>query len=128
MKRKPAVSDTAPDFVRNVLGPMIIHEGDSLPVSALPIDGVFPTNTSRWDKRNIGLEIPVWESDLCIQCGKCSFVCPHAVIRQKIYDPKYLETAPVTFKSIPANSEELPDQIYTIQVSPRGLHRLCIVC
>ncbi len=127
MKRKPAVSDTAPDFVRNVLGPMIIHEGDSLPVSALPIDGVFPTNTSRWDKRNIGLEIPVWESDLCIQCGKCSFVCPHAVIRQKIYDPKYLETAPVTFKSIPAKFKELPDQIYTIQVSPEDCTG-CALC
>ncbi len=127
MKRKPAVSANAPDFVRNVLGPMIVHEGDSLPVSALPIDGVFPTNTSRWDKRNIGLEIPVWESDLCIQCGKCSFVCPHAVIRQKIYDPKYLESAPATFKSIPAKFKELPDQVYTIQVSPEDCTG-CALC
>ena len=76
MKRIPGVSEKAPDFVRNVLGTMIVHEGDSLPVSAFPIDGVYPTNTSRWDKRNIALEIPVWEPDLCIQCGKCCICLP----------------------------------------------------
>ncbi len=116
--RRDAVSTEAPEFVRNVLGKMIAYEGDDLPVSAMPIDGTFPTGTSRWEKRNISLEIPVWEPDLCIQCGKCAFVCPHAVIRQKVYDPAYLENAPATFKSLDAKFKELPGMKYTIQVAP----------
>ena len=127
IKRIPGVSEKAPEFVRNVLGKMIVHEGDTLPVSAFPVDGIYPTNTSQWDKRNIALEIPVWEPDLCIQCGKCAFVCPHAVIRQKVYDPKHLASAPQTFKSTPAKFKELPDQLYTIQVAPEDCTG-CALC
>jgi len=108
----------APVFVRDVLGKILAFEGDDLPVSAMPIDGTFPTATSRWEKRNIALEIPVWEPDLCIQCGKCAFVCPHAVIRTKVYDSKYLEKAPATFKSLEAKFKEFPGMKYTVQVAP----------
>ncbi len=116
--RKPAVSEEAPDFVKHVIGPMTIFEGDNLPVSAMPKDGTFPTATSQWEKRNIALEIPVWEPNLCIQCGKCSFVCPHATIRQKVYDPALLVNAPPTFKSTDAKFRELPGTKFTIQVAP----------
>ncbi len=116
--RRDPIPAEAPQFVVDVLGPMVAYEGDTLPVSAMPVDGTFPSATARWEKRNIGLEIPVWESDLCIQCGKCSFVCPHAVIRMKVYDPKELEGAPATFKSIDAKFKELPGTKFTIQVSP----------
>jgi pyruvate-ferredoxin/flavodoxin oxidoreductase len=118
LTRRDAVPAGAPDFVKNVLGPMISFNGDQIPVSAMPIDGTFPTGTTQWEKRNIALEIPVWEPDLCIQCGKCSFVCPHAVIRQKVYDPKHLEGSPATFKSMEAKFKELPGMKYTIQVAP----------
>jgi len=116
--RRTPVPANAPKFVVDVLGPMVAYEGDTLPVSAMPVDGTFPSATARWEKRNISLEIPVWESDLCIQCGKCSFVCPHAVIRMKVYDPKELENAPATFKAIDAKFKELPGTKYTLQVSP----------
>jgi pyruvate-ferredoxin/flavodoxin oxidoreductase len=116
--RRPAVPAAAPEFVRDVLGPMIIFEGDSLPVSAMPVDGTFPTATTQWEKRNIALEIPVWESDLCIQCGKCVFVCPHAVIRHKVYDKKFLELAPAAFKQMESKFKEFPGTAYTVQVAP----------
>jgi pyruvate-ferredoxin/flavodoxin oxidoreductase len=116
-KQSPAVPAEAPEFVRNVLAPMMLMEGDSLPVSAMPVDGTFPTGTTQWEKRNLSLEIPVWDPTLCIQCGKCSFVCPHAVIRQKVYDPKYLDKAPETFKSLDAKFKEFPGMKYTIQVA-----------
>jgi pyruvate-ferredoxin/flavodoxin oxidoreductase len=116
--RRPPVPVEAPDFVVDVLGPIIAFHGDELPVSAFPVDGTFPSGTTKWEKRNIALEIPVWESDLCIQCAKCAFVCPHAVIREKVYDPSYLAGAPETFKSIDAKFKELPDMKFTIQVSP----------
>ncbi|HTX79319.1 MAG TPA: pyruvate:ferredoxin (flavodoxin) oxidoreductase, partial [Longilinea sp.] len=116
-KRSPAVSADAPEFVRKVLAPMMLLEGDSLPVSAMPVDGTFPTATTQWEKRNLSLEVPVWDPELCIQCGKCAFVCPHAVIRQKVYDPKYLDKAPETFKSLDAKFKEFPGMKYTIQVA-----------
>jgi len=116
--RRPAVPAEAPEFVREVLGPMIAYEGESVPVSKMPVDGTFPTGTTQWEKRNLALEIPVWEPDLCIQCGKCSFVCPHAVIRQKVYDPALLKNAPAAFKSIDAKFKELPGSKFTVQVAP----------
>jgi pyruvate-ferredoxin/flavodoxin oxidoreductase len=115
--RRPHVPEQAPEFVRNVLGKIIGLEGDELPVSVFPVDGTFPPGTTQWEKRNISLEVPEWVPDLCIQCGKCVFVCPHSVIRAKIYDPKYLEQAPATFKSLDAKFREFPDTKYTVQVS-----------
>ncbi|MCX7607794.1 MAG: pyruvate:ferredoxin (flavodoxin) oxidoreductase [Anaerolineales bacterium] len=125
--RRPPVPEHAPDFVKNVLGPMIAANGDSLPVSALPVDGTFPTGTTKWEKRNIALEIPVWEPDLCIQCGKCVFVCPHAVIRHKVYDKKFLEQAPATFKHTEAKFKEFPGMAYTVQVAPEDCTG-CALC
>ena len=116
--RRSSVPAAAPKFVKDVLGQIIIFEGDNLPVSAMPVDGTFPTGTAQWEKRNIALEIPVWDPNTCIQCGKCSFVCPHAVIRQKVYDPKLLSGAPATFKSVDAKFKELPGMKFSIQVSP----------
>jgi pyruvate-ferredoxin/flavodoxin oxidoreductase len=125
--RRPAVPAAAPDFVRNVLGPMISFDGDTIPVSAMPIDGTFPIGTTKWEKRNIALEIPVWESDLCIQCGKCVFVCPHAVIRHKVYDKKLLEKAPKTFKHMESKFKEFPGMAYTVQVAPEDCTG-CALC
>ena len=127
--RRAPVSEAAPDFVRKVLGTMIAQNGDNVPVSAMPVDGTFPTATTQWEKRNLALEIPVWDSDLCIQCGKCVFVCPHAVIRQKVYDEKRLKGAPETFKSTNARFKEFKDgYAYTIQVAPEDCTgcKLCV--
>jgi pyruvate-ferredoxin/flavodoxin oxidoreductase len=116
--RRSPVPEAAPEFVKNVLGPMIARDGDDLPVSMLPIDGTYPSATTKWEKRNITLEIPVWEEDLCIQCGKCSFVCPHAVIREKVYDSNYLEGAPEGWVAMDARWREFPGMKYTLAVSP----------
>ncbi|MEI6044121.1 MAG: pyruvate:ferredoxin (flavodoxin) oxidoreductase, partial [Chloroflexota bacterium] len=116
--RPPVVSADAPEFVRNVLAPMIAGDGDLLPVSALPADGTYPSGTTQWEKRNLAQEIPVWEPDLCIQCGKCVFVCPHAVIRHKVFDPALLSEAPATFKSMKSRFKEFPDMLYSLQVAP----------
>ncbi len=115
--RPPAVSEKAPEFVRETLGRMIAGDGDSLPVSQLPCDGTFPTDTARWEKRNIALEIPVWEEALCIQCNKCALVCPHAAIRANAYEEPCLKGAPATFKSVAARGE-FKGLRYTIQVAP----------
>jgi len=115
--RRPQVPEKAPQFVKDVLGRIIGMEGDDLPVSAFPVDGTFPPGTTQWEKRNISLEVPEWVPDLCIQCGKCVFVCPHAVIRAKIYEPQHLDKAPATFKSMEAKFKEFPNTRYTIQVS-----------
>jgi pyruvate-ferredoxin/flavodoxin oxidoreductase len=116
--RRPAIPEQAPEFVKKVLGPMITGEGDNLPVSVFPVDGTFPTGTTQWEKRNITLEIPVWEKDICIQCGKCVFVCPHAVIREKVYTAEHLANAPESFKSTEARWKEFPDHKYTLAVAP----------
>ncbi len=113
----PVVPAEAPEFVQNVTARIIAGEGDLLPVSALPVDGTFPTGTTQWEKRNIALDVPVWEPDLCIQCGKCVLVCPHAVIRSKIYAESDLVGAPETFKSTAARWKGLDDKKYTLQVS-----------
>jgi pyruvate-ferredoxin/flavodoxin oxidoreductase len=124
----PAVPDGAPDFVRNVLGEMIAGRGDELPVSALPMDGTYPSGTTRYEKRGIADSVPVWESDLCIQCGKCVLVCPHAVIRAKVIEPATLQTAPEGFKHAKAMWKELPEHRYTLQVSSQDCTgcRLCV--
>jgi pyruvate-ferredoxin/flavodoxin oxidoreductase len=124
----PPVSSRAPAFVRDVLGAMISGHGDSLPVSALPPGGTFPTATSRWDKRNIAQEIPVWDETLCIQCGKCVLVCPHAVIRAKVYDSSLLANAPSQFKSAKPRWREFETLKYSLQVSPEDCTgcQLCV--
>ncbi len=124
---RPRVSPDAPDFVKKVLAPMIALEGEEVPVSSMPVDGTFPTGTTQWEKRNIALDIPVWEADLCIQCGKCVFVCPHAVIRHKVYDKAALADAPATFKHIDSKFKEFPGMAYTIQVAPEDCTG-CTLC
>jgi pyruvate-ferredoxin/flavodoxin oxidoreductase len=114
----PTVSVRAPSFVRDVTAPMIAGMGDTLPVSALPADGTFPTGTAKWEKRNIAQEIPVWDPDVCIECGKCAMVCPHGVIRIKAYESRNLVGAPLTFKSRDARDREWQGLKYTIQVAP----------
>jgi pyruvate-ferredoxin/flavodoxin oxidoreductase len=124
---RPRVSPDAPDFVKKVLAPMIALEGEEVPVSSMPVDGTFPTGTTQWEKRNIALDIPVWEADLCIQCGKCVFVCPHAVIRHKVYDKAALAGAPETFKHLDSKFKEFPGMAYTVQVAPEDCTG-CTLC
>jgi len=107
----------APQFVRQVTAEIIAGRGDQLPVSAFPLDGTYPVGTAQFEKRNIALEVPVWEEDLCIECGKCVLVCPHSAIRAKVCDQPDLANAPEGFKSISAKWRELPDKLYTLQVA-----------
>ncbi len=111
-----AVPDSAPDFVRTVTAAMLAGHGDDLPVSALPADGTYPSGTTRYEKRNISDEVASWDPDLCIQCGNCSFVCPHSVIRSKFYDAAALAGAPDGFASAPLTARGLPESKYTLQV------------
>jgi pyruvate-ferredoxin/flavodoxin oxidoreductase len=124
----PPVPARAPAFVRDVVGTIIAGNGDALPVSALPIDGTFPTATAQWEKRNIAQQIPVWDTELCIQCGKCVLVCPHAVIRAKVYDSSLLSNAPPTFKTAKPRWREFESFGYTLQVAPEDCTgcRLCV--
>jgi pyruvate-ferredoxin/flavodoxin oxidoreductase len=128
VERPPSVPPEAPEFVQNFTARIIAGEGDSLPVSAFSVDGTFPTGTAQWEKRNIALEIPSWDPDVCIQCGKCSISCPHATIRIKVYDAKLLEKAPPTFKSMQAKGSDFkPGMNYTIQVAPEDCTG-CALC
>ncbi len=125
----PVVPEEAPTFVQDVTAAMIQREGDSLPVSAMPVDGTFPSGTTRWEKRNIALHVPVWQPDVCIQCGRCVLYCPHAVIRSKVYDERYLEEAPTTFKWADARwrQPDMADKKYTVQVAVEDCTG-CAVC
>jgi pyruvate-ferredoxin/flavodoxin oxidoreductase len=126
--RKP-VPDEAPKFVKDVTSMIIAGRGDDLPVSLMPDDGTFPSATTQWEKRAIALETPIWDPETCIQCGKCVMVCPHAVIRSKIFHPDKLSNAPSTFKSAPAKFKDMKDQVFTIQASPLDCTgcQLCVV-
>jgi pyruvate-ferredoxin/flavodoxin oxidoreductase len=124
---RPPVPAAAPEFVQKTLAPIIAGEGDSVPVSAFPVDGTFPSATTQWEKRNITLDIPAWDEKLCIQCGKCILVCPHAVIRSKVYPAEALKGAPPTFKAVEARWKDFKDQKYTLQVAPEDCTG-CALC
>lgn len=118
LQLQPAVSGNAPDFVKEVTAKIIAGEGDLLPVSKMPVDGTFPLSTTKWEKRNIALEVPVWDTETCIQCNKCVMVCPHGTIRAKIYDEKELENAPATFKYTKYRSKDYGEGLYySLQVA-----------
>jgi pyruvate-ferredoxin/flavodoxin oxidoreductase len=127
IKMVPPVPQGAPDFVRQVTAEMIARQGDKLPVSKMPPDGKFPTGTTQYEKRNIAVNIPVWEPDICIQCARCSLLCPHAAIRIKLYDPEHLKKAPVTFKSADAKGKDFAGMKCTVQVAPEDCTG-CGVC
>ena len=126
---KPSVPANSPEFVKEVLGELIAYRGDDVPVSAFPVDGTFPTATTQYEKRSIALEIPVWNENICIQCGKCAIVCPHAAIRAKVVEPSALENAPETFKSLAATDKtwKADGLHYVLQVAPEDCTG-CGVC
>jgi len=129
--RPPIVAEEAPDFVKRVTAVMMAGKGDLLPVSAFPVDGTWPMGTCRWEKRNIALEIPIWDPALCIQCNKCAMVCPHAAIRAKVYDAAHLDRAPDTYLSMDYKAKEFRGMKFTIQVAPEDCTgcKLCVnVC
>ena len=113
----PLIPEDAPEFIRDVTARLLANEGDLLPVSSFPPDGAFPCGTTRYEKRNIALQVPVWDEDICIQCGKCVIVCPHGVIRGKVVDPGELESAPPTFKTADAKWREMPGKRFSLQVA-----------
>lgn len=125
--KPPVVSPQAPEFMREVQAKMLIKEGDDLPVSVLPCDGTYPTGTSQWEKRNIAQSIPVWDPDVCVQCGKCVMVCPHAVIRAKTYEESQLQNAPATFKTTKTRDKDFVGEKFTIQVAPEDCTG-CAIC
>lgn len=122
----PPVLDPRP-FVRTVTSALLAGAGDALPVSAFPVDGTWPTGTAKWEKRNIAIDLPVWDPAVCIQCNKCALVCPHAAIRAKVYPKEALAGAPESFLAVPYKGHEFPDHMYTIQVAPEDCTgcRLC---
>ncbi len=127
----PMVPEEAPDFVQKVTAVMMAGKGDLLPVSAFPVDGTWPVGTCKWEKRNIALEIPIWDPEFCIQCNKCAMVCPHAAIRSKVYDPAHLENAPESFLSADYKAKDFQGWKFTIQVAPEDCTgcKLCVnVC
>jgi len=125
--RPPIVSGSAPDFVKRVTAVMLADHGDRLPVSAFPPDGTWPTATTQWEKRNIAVEIPVWDPALCIQCNKCAMVCPHAAIRAKVFAPAALFGAPAQFKSVDYQGNEWKGEAYALQVAPEDCTG-CLLC
>jgi pyruvate-ferredoxin/flavodoxin oxidoreductase len=116
-RRPPVLTGDAPDFVQRVTAVLAAGKGDSLPVSAFPIDGTWPLNTARYEKRNLALEIPVWDPAICIQCNQCALVCPHAAIRPKVYDAENLAGAPEGFRSMPYKAADFRGLLYTLQVA-----------
>ncbi|HEX7599055.1 MAG TPA: pyruvate:ferredoxin (flavodoxin) oxidoreductase, partial [Polyangia bacterium] len=127
LKMPPIVAPEAPEFVHKLTAEIIAGRGDKLPVSVFPVDGTFPTATAQWEKRNIAMEIPVWNIDACIQCNKCTLVCPHAAIRAKVYDGKLLDKKPATFKSTKYKGKEYGDVMYTLQTAPEDCTG-CTLC
>ncbi len=123
----PAPTQAAPPFVQKVTTPLMAFQGDDLPVSAFPADGTYPTGTAKWEKRNIAWDLPVWDTAVCIQCGKCAMVCPHSTIRIKVCDPKALEGAPADFKSADVKDRAWAGMKMTIQVAPEDCTG-CAVC
>ncbi len=118
LQMQETVSAKAPDFVKNVTAKIISGDGDLLPVSMMPADGTFPTGTAMWEKRNIALEVPVWDDEVCIQCNKCVIVCPHASIRAKVFDENELKNAPETFKATKFRGKDFGEGIlYSLQVA-----------
>ncbi|MBN8909641.1 MAG: 4Fe-4S binding protein, partial [Rhodospirillales bacterium] len=115
--RQAAVPDDAPEFVREVTALMLEGRGDEIPVSRLPVDGTWPVGTAAWEKRNIAETVPLWHEDLCIQCGQCSFVCPHGVIQARYFDAARLDDAPASFRSAPINTRGFPDVRFSLQFS-----------
>ena len=127
-ERPPVVPANAPEFVQKVTAKIIAGHGDTLPVSMMPFDGTYPTATTQWEKRNISLEIPEWDEELCIHCGKCPFVCPHGVIRSKVFDPALAKKAPKTFKHVPVKGKEFPEGWHiSYQVAPEDCTG-CALC
>lgn len=123
----PTVSDEAPEFIKNVTAIMMAGKGDMLPVSALPVDGTWPTATTQWEKRNIAYDVPVWDPAICIQCCRCSIICPHATIRIKIYEPSLIGKAPGNFRSVQLRSRDFGEKLFTVQVAPEDCTG-CGVC
>jgi pyruvate-ferredoxin/flavodoxin oxidoreductase len=131
VRQAPAVPEAAPDFVKRVTALMMAGKGDLLPVSAFPVDGTWPLGTTRWEKRRIADEVPVWDPKVCIQCNKCALVCPHATIRAKVYEPGELGRAPGPFRSADYRAAEFKGWKYTIQVAPEdctGCNLCVVVC
>ena len=126
-REPPVVGRNIPDFVQRVTARMIAGEGDSLPVSAFPVDGTWPVGTARFEKRNLAQQIPIWDPAICIQCNKCAMVCPHAAIRVKVYDEAGLAGAPDGFRSVGAKGPEYAGKRYTVQVAPEDCTG-CAVC
>jgi pyruvate-ferredoxin/flavodoxin oxidoreductase len=125
--RPPTVSDESPDLVKRVTAVMMEGKGDLLPVSAFPPDGTWPSATTQWEKRNIAIDIPVWDEELCIQCNKCVLVCPHAAIRAKVFEPAALEGAPETFKAVDYKAKDFAGSKYSLQVAPEDCTG-CTLC
>ena len=128
LEKPPTVAANAPEFIQQVTAEIIAGRGDQLPVSRLPDDGTYPIGSSAWEKRNLALEIPVWDEELCIHCGKCPFVCPHGVIRSKVFDPALTDSAPESFKHVPVRGKEFPEGWHiSYQVAPEDCTG-CTLC